>query len=151
MAPAQTIEIIASKSKTLCFGAVLQLILSLMMAHITNANMQNLSDKHLISGFTMTPPMMASVVSAGSLSVDLNMIFIICWNIKKLMKRQVYITLKFRYYTLIDYFVIKLIVWTYGCFELSIITNLNTLQRKKVLAGLNFRVFTPLKIKGSYN
>ena len=62
-------------------------MLSFVFAHITNANKQNLSDKYLISGFTMTPPMMASVVSAGSLSVDLNMIFIICWNIKKSMKR----------------------------------------------------------------
>mgnify|MGYP001791954071 CR=1 FL=1 len=49
--------------------------------------MQNLSDKYLISGFMMTLPMIASVVSAGTLSVVLNIIFIICWNIKKMMKR----------------------------------------------------------------
>ena len=48
----------------------------------------NAWDKHLISGyaFTMTLPMIASVVSAGILSVLLNIVFI-SWNVKKLMRR----------------------------------------------------------------
>ena len=60
---------------------------SLMLADINNANRQNLSDKYLISGFTMTLPMIAAVVSARILSVVLNFVLIICWNIKKPMRR----------------------------------------------------------------
>ena len=77
----------AHKVRSDALGANFQLMCSLMLSDITNANLQNLFDKYLISGFTMTLPMIASVVSAGTLSVVLNFVLIICWNIKKPMRR----------------------------------------------------------------